>query len=736
MTTHKELTGRLALLAMLALSTACGGPHETLDKIFGGGEGGNGGQSSPPPKVNAPYPQFQLTVDTYADCDALNADMRALVATRREEELRYKAWQEEEMRRWSSSGGSAKASASQVDNSVPESADSDQGSDGGGGGEESFTNTQEKGVDEADVFKVGERHLFAALEGRIEVVARASLARLGTLDTKGLGNVTLYTGKDRLVVVGQRQEQVEGGGADGISVGDDEIEPSRAMRMTASTEVRIYDAAGAALPVLATTKTYPGAAFDSRSVGGHLILVFSDYLWLDDPTLKPYSDGSYFYGNSYGAQTYNPWMYFEGDLDAVVADKPVRLDANGTVGGTPCNAIMKQTVADYDLRLTRVISLDTSAPEAAEKTAAILGGGDQIYMSTGGLYIAKTGVEWFSWAFYGGDSEEYRMPPERLVVTRVLFDQATGAIAPVAAGQIEGRIKDEWSFKEFPEHDVLAVATSTGELWSDGANKAQNHLWMLKANGGTHNLDVVASVRDFGTGEDIRAVRYVGSTAYIVTFKKTDPLFAFDLTDPLAPRLLGELKIPGFSVYMHPVQGDLMVGIGFDAADQGDFAYYQGLQVSLFDIKDPTNLARIDNELIGSRGSYSEVTSDHHAFFYDAETSLMAVPVVELQGGSGQSWDYGSSLKFSGAILYDVGRELTERGRITHADLIPANCRSILAQGRWWQESGMSLDVNRVFKVDGRLLSFSRFGLRAHPLASPATTERTVAFLADETSCY
>lgn len=717
---------RTTALVLLTLIAACGGAHDALDKLTGG-PGGGGDDPGPPPKVNAPYPQFQLTVDSYADCDALNADMRALLAERRDEERRYLEWQT----RWNDSQAqrdqakSGSTSAASVDAASDSDSSAQETAPNSVGGSDSFTNTQEKGVDEADAFKIGDNHLFAALDARIEVIARSTLAHLGTIDTTGLVNVTLYTGEGRLVVVGERQNL----GDTPVDNGDYEYATQyRPVLGPSTTEVRIYDATAATLPTLKATKSYPGTAFDSRSVGNHLVLVFSDYLWLDDPAFTAY-EGAYGY--------YSGWMYGVGDLNAPAVEKPVRLDANGTVAGTPCGAIMKQTTRDFDLRLTRVISLDTSAPEAAEKNAAILGGGDQIYMSTTGLYVAKTGATWYPWAYMGNPNDvvSNQAPVEQLVVTRILFDQTTGAVTPVAAGSIEGRIKDQWAFKEYAEHDVLSVATSTGQLWSSGEDIAQNHLWILKANAATHNLDVVASVRDFGTGEDIRAVRYVGSTAYVVTFKKTDPLFAFDLTNPLAPRLLGELKVPGFSVYMHPVAGDLMVGIGFDAADQGEFAWYQGLQISLFDVKDPTNLTRVDNKIIGSRGSSSEVTSDHHAFFYDAETSLMAVPVVELAGGSGESWDYGSTLAFSGAIIYDVGRTLSERARITHSDLMPETCKRQLEQGRWWQDSGASLDVGRVFKVDGRLLSLSRFGVRAHPLADPQTTETTVAFPGGDALC-
>lgn len=661
-------------------------------------------------------PKFNLSVDRYSSCEVLQADIRTRLAARREDELRYQAYLEAVRDYWrgnSSSGKvSNKVSASEAATSDTVTADS---------AEESFTNVQEKGVDEADAFKIGKNHFFTPGKDGVEVVNRVSLAHLGRLDTTGIGDALYYTDGDRFIIVGQKVEKSTKPcdyGYDLKSAAPSYQEPCQ-NEVTVNkmlTIVRIYDAADAAgLPVLFLTKEYVGDMYETRFINGHLIIVQNDYMWIQDPAFKRWGeDGTY--NTSSGS-----WPYQNSDLNAAVPDQPVEQATPGQVRGIPCGQIMRQTVGDYDFRLTKVISVNTRAAGAPEQSAAILGGGDSIYMSTDNLYITKSRTEWYYWDYNFNRSEE-------LIVTKVAFDAVTGAITPVAAGNVIGRIKDQWAFKDYPASGAVAVATSTGQLWSSGDSIAQNHLWILKNQPGNPALEIVASVRDFGTGEDIRSVRYVGNIAYIVTFKKTDPLFSIDMTDPMAPKLLGELKVPGFSVYMHPVAPGRLVGVGFDAFDMGEFAWYQGVQVSLFDVTDPLAMKRIDNKIIGDRGSSSEVTADHKAFFFDQESSLMAIPVIELAGAQKGSSDYGQVLAFSGAIVYNVGDQLNEIARISHQNLIPEACRTQMTNSRWWSDKSRSLDINRVFLVDGRLVSMSSFGIKAHDPANPSVELASVAF--------
>jgi uncharacterized secreted protein with C-terminal beta-propeller domain len=209
----------------------------------------------------------------------------------------------------------------------------------------------------------------------------------------------------------------------------------------------------------------------------------------------------------------------------------------------------------------------------------------------------------------------------------------------------------------------------------------------------------VGVVDDIAPTEDIRSVRFSGKTAFIVTFKKTDPLFTFDLSDPVDPRIVGELKIPGFSTYMHLLDEQHLLTIGYDAEDHDSFAYFQGLMLQIFDISDLTNPLLVHKEVIGTRGSTSEAATNHLAFNYFAPKGLLALPITvcEDSGGGGS---YGDNMTFSGLLVYDisVADGFALRGGVAHVN--PAEVENHYAFcSNWWTESN-SIVQRSIFMDD------------------------------------
>jgi hypothetical protein len=380
------------------------------------------------------------------------------------------------------------------------------------------------------------------------------------------------------------------------------------------------------------------------------------------------------------------------------------------LNGIPCSSYVKRKMADWDTGLSKVLTLDTANPLRPAQAMAVIGQGGEIYMSTDSLYLLKTQIKWFEERWGGWNW--FAQADEKLLIQQIGFDGATGALNPLADGEVRGRIKNRWALQGMNSGKHLAIATTTGSLWGTGENIAQNHLFILEQDTASQRLNVVGSVENYGSNEDIRSVRYVGNTAYIVTFRQTDPLFAIDIADPKAPKMLSGLKIPGFSSYMHPLASGRLLGVGFDAFASGQV---QGVQVSLFDTSDPTLMSRLDVKTYGSAGSASEVTHDHHAFFFDSASGLIGVPLIEL-------YRYGS-IKFSGAQLFFFdGQNLVDRGRVTHRDLIPSFCQSQMAYG------GQSLDINRLYRVDDRLITLSAYGMKAYGLNDFTAPSASLAF--------
>jgi len=144
------------------------------------------------------------------------------------------------------------------------------------------------------------------------------------------------------------------------------------------------------------------------------------------------------------------------------------------------------------------------------------------------------------------------------------------------------------------------------------------------------DMNVIGALEDLAPGERIHSARFMGDKCYVVTFKKVDPLFVIDLSSPADPKVLGRLKIPGYSDYLHPFGEGFLIGVGKETAEaeEGDFAWYQGVKVSLFDVSDLENPTEISKLIIGDRGTDSPVLRDHKAFLLDMGRGLLVMPVL------------------------------------------------------------------------------------------------------------
>ncbi|MCK4498833.1 beta-propeller domain-containing protein, partial [Candidatus Bathyarchaeota archaeon] len=180
-------------------------------------------------------------------------------------------------------------------------------------------------------------------------------------------------------------------------------------------------------------------------------------------------------------------------------------------------------------------------------------------------------------------------------------------------------------------------------------------------------------------GETIYSARFMGETLYLVTFRKIDPLFIIDLQDAEAPKVLGELKITGYSDYLHMYDTGYLIGVGKETvgADFGNFAWYQGIKISLFNVTDQSNPQEVDKTEIGDRGTDSPVLRDHHAFLFDRERQLLVLP-VKVAEIDPEQYPYGitdnayGEYVWQGAYVYSISVEdgLELRGRITHIENI------------------------------------------------------------------
>jgi len=379
-------------------------------------------------------------------------------------------------------------------------------------------------------------------------------------------------------------------------------------------------------------------------------------------------------------------------------------DTGFKLTGVSCDSVSRP-LNKLDLQsrqATRVISI--SLKDFSDVSQAVVLGNKKIYMTPKSVYLYGSSSDWRS---------------EGAQVTKLSLG-ADGRLGDVVHGKVRGRIKDVWALSELPSGE-LAVASSSGRL---GNNTARNHFEIFTEK--NSQLERVAQTDDYGANEDIRSVRFVGSIAYVVTFKNTDPLFAIDISSPRDPRILGELKIPGFSTYMHPLSETQLIGLGFDAIDLGNRAAIQGIQVSLFDTRQPTELSRTDVK-IHERGSSTPATTDHRAFFMDQSESLFGFPFKEY------NYTRQFDSQFSGALFYKVqGDQLSEEIRVTHEGLTSESCaQQGLPALPWWSGRSVSPEIERIFKLAGEIVTVSRSGVKSFRLAETLEVTEAVSWEAD-----
>lgn len=328
---------------------------------------------------------------------------------------------------------------------------------------------------------------------------------------------------------------------------------------------------------------------------------------------------------------------------------------------------------------------DTVSPAAVN---AYLGAGENVYMSEHNLYVSLPAYGYEDTAIYK-------------------FSLAGLDLSFAAKGKVPGQLLNQFSLDEYADH--LRVATT-----AQRGNTTQNNVYVLDA-----NLNLAGSIENIAPGERIYAARFMGSRGYLVTFFQVDPLFALDLSDPKNPRVLGALKIPGFSTYLHPIDEKHLLGIGRDTTlmehkdSQGRIISTQvleaGIKLSIFDISDINQPLEKHSIILGGRGSYSQGLYNHKAVLFDQERNLLALP-VSLTKAHPDPWSYGSYV-FQGAIVWqaDPLQGIKELGRISH--LSPDQ----LATYDYYGYMDLA-QIERMLLIDGSVYAVSGQRISAHQL--------------------
>ncbi|MGI5203401.1 beta-propeller domain-containing protein [Spirillospora sp. CA-108201] len=284
----------------------------------------------------------------------------------------------------------------------------------------------------------------------------------------------------------------------------------------------------------------------------------------------------------------------------------------GAAYRTPCDQVSRPSSYAGSSMLT-VLTLDLAKGLGDPRPVAVTADGSTVYGDGQSLYVTGTPPELFAW------------PRKKAVEPRTdvhKFDvRGSGRPNYVASGSVKGFLLNQYSMSEHEGNLRLAATTSRIE---PGSRASQSSVYVLAQHGA--RLDQIGRLDGLGEGERIHSVRFFGATGYVVTFRQTDPLYAVDLRDPHRPRTTGELKINGYSAYLHPTADGKLLGVGQDADSSGRTS---GLQVSLFDVS--AKPRRLDAYKLP--GASSQAEFEPHAFLYWPKTGLTVVPVTGRDGG-------------------------------------------------------------------------------------------------------
>jgi len=260
----------------------------------------------------------------------------------------------------------------------------------------------------------------------------------------------------------------------------------------------------------------------------------------------------------------------------------------------------------------------------------------------------------------------YNPPVYNLFTDIYRFGINKGVITEKGSGVVPGYILNQFSMDE--NNGYFRIATTTGDSWRMDGYTSMNNIYVLD-----QNLKTTGKIEGLASRETIKSVRFTGNKAYLVTFRTVDPLFVLDLSDPAKPVVKGELKIPGYSEYLHPISDTIIIGFGKDALEENNMAYYLGMKVSVFDVSDVSHPKEISTMIIGDRGTNSEITTNHKALLYSAEKNIIGFPITIYEVPESQKSDpkaYGMPTFVGYMVLgLTADNKLVEKGRVSHYTL-------------------------------------------------------------------
>lgn len=496
-------------------------------------------------------------------------------------------------------------------------------------GDYSETNVQVEGVDEADIVKTDGKYIYILRDSGWLTILSAdgeNSTQLSNIqvcfDEESKTETTyeyLYEYAENLYLAGDRIVVLYTYNHWGYGETDD------AYFDEYRQGARIYDVSDPTAPVLTADFGQDGWMTDSRMMGGILYLITNYRVYAHSGIERE------------RPETYIPRTY-----------------TNGTAELVACECIYLPEPVESTSYLV-VQAIDVAGGEKLSELA-VLGGSGCVYMNRSSLFVADTRYEETSAEPYTESVYTVTEYTEQRVTNILRFAVDGGSITLEATGTVPGSPLSQYSFDEYNGH--LRVVTTeyhnNYRVYIDEQRDFVNYEWLES---GTTNglyvlneaLQIVGSVADLAEDERVYSVRFDGDVGYFVTFRETDPLFAVDLSDPAAPQVMSELKIPGFSSYLHVWDDGLLFGLGQMADETGAT---QGLKLAMYDISDPYDVTELLTQPVGA--DYSPAENNPRAVCIDPEKNLIGFACEDYSGWDGSA--FYVLYRFENGAFVELGR--------------------------------------------------------------------------------
>lgn len=479
----------------------------------------------------------------------------------------------------------------------------------------SKTNTQVENVDEADIVKVDENHIYYIAENKVVIINvekpenAKKIAEIKYTNEVFSPN-ELYVTKNKLIVLGNKSELY----TSTYKTGDVQTYDIARINDNKSAII-IYDITNKSEPKEIRRVEVDGNYVSSRMIDNNIYFVSNKYVStynllrnniqeLDENQFKPQCK------------------------DTAISQEEKCIDFNRIY------CFENIETSNYLI----LVGLNVENNEQAN-IKTFLGASENIYCSEKNMYIATTKNQY-------DDKYEFLSSSTHILK----FALNNGEILFTNETEVNGTVNNQFSMDE--DNGYFRIATTIGKLWNLDENTS-NSLYVLN-----DKLEEVGKIEGIAKAERIYSVRYVGNKAYMVTFREVDPLFVIDLSNPASPQILGELKIPGYSTYLHPYDDTHVIGFGYDTKQEGTRVTTNGLKMAMFDISDVNNPQELFKISVGDRYTTSELIYNHKALLFSKEKNIIAFPLTS----------YESRKTNSRAEIYDIDLEkgFTLKGEISH----------------------------------------------------------------------